>query len=218
LDIKGINMKMIRTALILTIVTIGSVVGYIPTVHAASEGFMGLKWGASPKEARKQFNDLVLAKSPPKKLDGKSLNLIEDYQQFSYEYKRKNETFMLGELTPDEVTYEFFNNERFVGAVAAKKFFDLDKTAALGTYAKEKNKFAASYLILKNNIEAKYGEPKESEDSSGYSATWETPEVVIMLSLVTSDETENLLSLVFGISSKLRTKLENSARSKKLPF
>ena len=125
---------------------------------------------------------------------------------------------MLGELAPDEVTYEFFNNERFVGVVAAKKFFDLDKTAVAGTYAKEKDKFAASYLILKNNIKAKYGEPKRSEDSSWYDATWETPEVVIRLALVTTDETENLLSLVFGISSKLRTKLENSARSEKLPF
>lgn len=128
-------MKMIQTVLIVSLLIIAPVVGHVPSVAAASDGFMGLKWGASPKEAKKHFKDLELVKWPPQKQNGKPLDLVEDYQQFNYEYKRKNEIFMLGELAPDEVTYEFFNNERFVGAVAAKKFFDLNKTAVAGTYA-----------------------------------------------------------------------------------
>jgi hypothetical protein len=192
------------------------------TAHSGSvksQGFMGLRWGMSPKEAHRVFPDLELKVKPNQKEVGKGLNIVEESQKYSYEYERNKESFMLGEIIPNNVRYIFFNNAKFIGISASAGYIDLDGNGGAEKYESEKLRFGGSYFIIKSNIESKYGAPtKHKKDNIGYEAEWDVPDATIKLFFIADDSRRNMVSIVFGITSKLGDRLEKEDRSKKLGY
>lgn len=100
---------------------------------ADADGFLGLKWGMSEEEAKKQFNDLELIFKRSEKRD-----VLQPWNG----YVRRNESFKLGEL-PKEVTY-YFSEKGFDGVTARVTFLDRDSSSLPGTYKDLKPKFLSS--------------------------------------------------------------------------
>lgn len=165
------------------------VIALIPEVCTAEEGFLGLKWRASEEEARKVFNDLELKFKPCDK---------PDVLQPWYGYIRKNESFKLGDLPPDEVTY-LFTKKGFDAVIARIGFYDSARSAVPGRYEKLKEEYATSYEMIKKNLISKYGEPESDED---FMCKWKLAGTNIMLSLTSNDVNKNYLNLVLSYSYK----------------